>query len=44
MTYGDKFTEKDCNEAFDAMEIDDDGRIDTAALIELLTGKEEEES
>ena len=42
-TWGEKFSEKDANEAFDAMEIDDDGRIDTAALIELLTGKEDTE-
>lgn len=43
MTWGEKFTAKECDDAFDAMDIDDNNRIDTAALIELLTGKEEEE-
>ncbi|XP_030764711.1 myosin regulatory light chain 2-like [Sitophilus oryzae] len=43
MTYGDKFTEKEVNDAFDAMDIDDDGNIDTAALITLLTATTEEE-
>lgn len=43
LTYGDKFTEKEVKDAFDAMELDDDGNIDTAALITLLTGKDDEE-
>lgn len=43
MTWGDKFTSKEVDDAFDAMEIDDAGKIDTAALIQLLTGKDEEE-
>lgn len=42
MTWGDKFTAKEVDDAFDAMEIDDNGMIDTAALITLLTGSEEE--
>jgi len=43
MTWGDKFTAKEVDDAFDAMEIDDKGRIDTAALIQLLTASAEEE-
>lgn len=43
MTWGDKFTSKEVDDAFDAMEIDDNGMIDTAALISLLTGAEEGE-
>lgn len=42
MTWGDKFSSKEVDDAFDAMEIDDNGMIDTAALITLLTGAEEE--
>ncbi|XP_018334213.1 myosin regulatory light chain 2 [Agrilus planipennis] len=43
MTWGDKFTAKEVDDAFDAMEIDDNNRIDTQALIELLTGKGDDE-
>jgi len=43
MTWGDKFSAKEVDDAFDAMDIDDNGKIDTAALITLLTGSEEEE-
>ena len=44
MTWGDKFSSKEVDDAFDAMEIDDKGRIDTNALIALLTaGAEDEE-
>lgn len=43
MTWGEKFTSKEVDDAFDAMEIDDNGRIDTTALITLLTAKQEEE-
>jgi len=42
MTWGDKFTRKEVDDAFDAMEIDDNGKIDTAALLTMLTGAEEE--
>lgn len=42
MTWGDKFSSKEVDDAFDAMEIDDQGRIDTEALITLLTGSAEE--
>lgn len=45
MTWGEKFTPKEVDDAFDAMVIDDKGMIDTEALIELLVGasKEDEE-
>ncbi|XP_017770518.1 PREDICTED: myosin regulatory light chain 2-like [Nicrophorus vespilloides] len=42
MTWGDKFNAKEVDDAFDAMEIDDNGKIDTAALITMLTGTEED--
>ncbi|XP_045475571.1 myosin regulatory light chain 2 [Harmonia axyridis] len=42
MTWGDKFSAKEVDDAFDAMDIDDNGRIDTAALITLLTASQEE--
>lgn len=44
MTWGDRFTAKEVDDAFDAMEIDDNGKIDTGALITMLTGAEEEEA
>lgn len=43
MTYGDKFTQKEINDAYDLMEIDDNGKIDTEALINMLLGTGEEE-
>lgn len=43
MTWGDKFSSKEVDDAFDAMEIDNNGRIDTEALITLLTGAAEGE-
>lgn len=43
MSFGDKFTMKECDDAFDQMIIDDKNQIDTGALITMLTGKEEEE-
>lgn len=43
ITWGDKFTEDEVDDAFDQMVIDDKGFIDTAALITMLTGSEEEE-
>lgn len=43
MTWGDKFTMKECDDAFDAMIIDDKGMIDTAHLIGLLTAAPEDE-
>lgn len=43
MTWGDKFTGKECDDAFDAMIIDDKGMIDTQHLIGLLTAAPEDE-
>lgn len=43
MNFGEKFTSKEVDDAFDQMIIDDKGMIDTQALIEMLTGKGEEE-
>ncbi|XP_011873660.1 PREDICTED: myosin regulatory light chain 2 [Vollenhovia emeryi] len=42
-TWGDKFTPKEVNDAFDQMFIDDKGFIDTPSLIAMLTGTGEEE-
>jgi Ca2+-binding EF-hand superfamily protein len=43
MTWGDKFNSKEVDDAFDAMDIDDSGRIDTQALITLLTSAADDE-
>lgn len=43
VTFGDKFTQDEVDDAYDQLVIDDKNRIDTAALIEMLTGKEEGE-
>jgi Ca2+-binding EF-hand superfamily protein len=43
ITWGDKFSEDEVDDAFDQMVIDDKGLIDMAALITMLTGSEEEE-
>lgn len=43
MTYGDKFSAKEVDEAYDHMYIDDKGFIDTPSLIAMLTGTGEEE-
>lgn len=43
MTWGDRFNAKEVDDAFDAMEIDDNGKIDTQALITLLTASKDEE-
>lgn len=42
-SFGEKFTNKECDDAFDAMEIDDNNKIDTHALIALLTAVPDEE-
>lgn len=42
-TWGDKFSQKEVDDAFDAMIIDDKGMIDTAHLIGLLTAAPEDE-
>lgn len=43
MTWGDKFSSKEVDDAFDAMDMDDKGRIDTAGVIQLLTGAQDDE-
>ncbi|XP_029049993.1 myosin regulatory light chain 2 [Osmia bicornis bicornis] len=43
MTYGDKFTSKEVDDAYDNMYIDDKGFIDTQSLIGMLTGTAEDE-
>jgi len=43
MNFGQRFTATEVDDAYDQMEIDDKNMIDTAALIQMLTGKEEEE-
>lgn len=43
MAWGDRFTQKEINDSFDAMEIDDNNKIDTKALIALLTAATEDE-
>uniref|UniRef100_A0A8D8ZZP3 Myosin regulatory light chain 2 n=1 Tax=Cacopsylla melanoneura TaxID=428564 RepID=A0A8D8ZZP3_9HEMI len=44
MTWGDKFTKKEVDEAFDAMEIDKKGMIDTEALVQMLIGGGDEDA
>lgn len=39
MTWGDKYSAQEADDAFDQFEMDDRGFIDTAAVIEMLTGK-----
>lgn len=43
MNYGDRFSATEVDDAYDQMVIDDKNLIDTAALIVMLTGKEEAE-
>ncbi|KAH0558138.1 myosin regulatory light chain 2 isoform X3 [Cotesia glomerata] len=43
VTFGDKFTAKEVNDAFDNMYIDEKGMIDTQSLIAMLTGTGEED-
>lgn len=43
MTWGEKFTANEVDDAYDQMVIDNKGMIDTAALISMLTGKDDEE-
>ncbi|XP_076637476.1 myosin regulatory light chain 2 [Colletes latitarsis] len=43
MTYGDKFTAKEVDDAYDNMYIDDKGFIDTPSLIAMLTGTGDED-
>ena len=43
MTWGDKFSSDEVDDAYDNFEIDDKGFINTAKLIQLLTASPEEE-
>lgn len=43
MTWGDKFSGNEVDDAYDNFEIDDKGFINTAKLIQLLTAAAEEE-
>jgi Ca2+-binding EF-hand superfamily protein len=43
MTWGDKFSGNEVDEAFDQMTIDSNGKIDTQKLIQMLTASAEEE-
>jgi Ca2+-binding EF-hand superfamily protein len=43
MTWGDRFSAAEVDDAYDNFVIDDKGFIDTVALIDMLTGKGEEE-
>lgn len=43
-TWGDKFSKKEVDEAFDAMEIDRKGMIDTEALIQMMIGGGDEDA
>lgn len=43
MSCGQRFSNAEVDDAYDQMDIDDKNMIDTASLIQLLTGKEEEE-
>jgi len=43
MTWGDKFSTAEVDEAFDQMTIDSNGKIDTSKLIQMLTASAEEE-
>ncbi|XP_055315064.1 myosin regulatory light chain 2 [Sitodiplosis mosellana] len=42
-SFGERFSQTEVDDAYDQMIIDDKNMIDTAALIEMLTGKEEGE-
>jgi len=46
MTWGEKFTAKEVDEAFEQFDVDDEGKIDMAGVLELLVGgkKDEEEA
>ncbi|XP_026683652.1 myosin regulatory light chain 2 [Diaphorina citri] len=44
MFWGEKFTKKEVDEAFDAMEIDRKGMIDTEALIQMMIGGGDEDA
>lgn len=43
MTWGDKFSGEEVDEAYEQMTIDGNGKIDTQKLIQMLTASAEEE-
>jgi len=43
MTWGDKYSEQEVDDAFDQFDIDDRGMIDLPQVIEMLTGKGDDE-
>lgn len=43
MTWGDKFSAEEVDEAYEQMTIDGNGKIDTGKLIQMLTASAEEE-
>ncbi|XP_037083647.1 myosin regulatory light chain 2-like isoform X1 [Pollicipes pollicipes] len=43
MTWGEKFTAQEVDEAFEQFDIDDDGKIDLGGVLELLVGGKKEE-
>ncbi|KAG6822026.1 hypothetical protein H0H92_015599 [Tricholoma furcatifolium] len=43
LTWGDKFTKKEVADAFDAMDIDNQGMIDTEGLVQMLIGGADDE-
>jgi Ca2+-binding EF-hand superfamily protein len=43
MTWGEKFTSDEVDDAYDQMQIDGQGRIDTGALIQMLTASAQED-
>ena len=44
MTFGEKFTMEEWNDASDHFYVDDKGMIDTESLINMITGKDNEEA
>lgn len=43
MTWGEKFTAQEVDEAYEQFDIDDEGKIDMAGVLELLVGGKKEE-
>nr|UEK51494.1 MRLC-9 [Parasacculina yatsui] len=43
MTFGDKFTSKEVDDAFEQFEVDDNGKIEVALVLEMLVGGKKDE-
>lgn len=43
MTWGDKFTAQEADDTLDQMDIDDNGKIEVASVIQMLTGSAQDE-